>query len=78
MYYLAYLFDNGFSHSTVSCYISGLGFYCKINDMEDFVVRKTLEGIKRSRPKQKDMRSHYKRVVESHTFIFDHCLQIKL
>jgi hypothetical protein len=60
MYYLAYLFDNGFSHSTISFYISGLGFYCKINDMKDitqkFVVRKILEGIKRSRPKQKDMR----------------------
>jgi hypothetical protein len=60
MYYLAYLFDNGFSHSTISCYISGLGFYCKINDMEDitqkFVVQTILEGIKRSRPKQKDMR----------------------
>ena len=38
-----------------------LGFTAKlINDMEDitqkFVVRKILEGIKRSTPKQKDMR----------------------
>jgi len=48
------------SHSTVSCYISGLSFYNKVNDFEDntqkFVIRKMIEGIKRSKSKRSDTR----------------------
>ena len=49
--FIAYLFQCDLSYKTISCYLSGIGFYLKINDFEDctqkFVVRKTLEGVKR-------------------------------
>ena len=40
------------THSTISCYLSGVAFYSKINGFKDstreFVVRKALEGVKRN------------------------------
>lgn len=40
------------SHSTVSCYLSAVGFQCKLMDVMDttqiFLLRKMLEGIKRT------------------------------
>lgn len=58
--FIAYLFQQNLSHSTISCYVAGLGFFSKVNSYEDmsqkFVVRKLLEGIKRSRPKRSDVR----------------------
>lgn len=58
--FIAYLFQHHFSHSSISCYLSGISFYCKINQFEDtcqkFVVRKMLEGIKRTRIRTKDNR----------------------
>lgn len=48
----AYLNNDKLSYASISHYLSGVGFYCKINDIEDvtqkFIVRKVLEGIKRS------------------------------
>ena len=39
------------THSTISCYLSGITFYSKIYGFKDstqeFVVRKALEGVKR-------------------------------
>ncbi|XP_063423640.1 uncharacterized protein LOC134707625 isoform X2 [Mytilus trossulus] len=58
--FIAYLFKKELSHSTINCYVTGLGFFSKANNYEDvtqkFVVRKLLEGIKRSRPKKNDLR----------------------
>lgn len=49
--YIAFMFKSGFSHSTVSCYMSGISFYSKLNDLEDnsqrFIVKKLLDGYKR-------------------------------
>lgn len=53
MSFIAYMFILEFSHSTINCYISGLSFHHKINNLTDntqlFVVRKLLEGVKRSK-----------------------------
>ena len=55
------MFKSGLTHSTVSCYISGLSFHNKINELDDntqkFVVRKLIDGIKRSKSPQKDSRT---------------------
>lgn len=49
--FIAHLFKSGLKHSTIRCYISGLSFYCKINNLEDntnvFIVKKLLDGAKR-------------------------------
>lgn len=58
--FIAHMYTLNLSHSTVSCYISGLSFYNKVNDLEDntqkFVIRKMIEGIKRSKSKRSDTR----------------------
>ena len=58
--YIAYMYQQKLPHSTISCYIAGLGFYSKINNMEDntqkFVIRKMLEGVKRTTKSQSDTR----------------------
>ena len=58
--FIAELYQNGLSHSTISCYLSGVSFYHKINNLEDnsqkFVVRKMLEGMKRSVGRKPDSR----------------------
>ena len=50
----------GLLFSTVNCYISGLSFDNKFNNFEDytqmFIVRKMIEGIKRSKLHEKDHR----------------------
>ena len=58
--FIAYLFKDGLSHSSINCYLSGLSFFHKMNNFMDntqtFVVRKMLEGIKRSSGHQCDNR----------------------
>lgn len=58
--FVAYMFKSGLAHSTINSYISGLSFYSKLNDFEDntsrFIVRKLIDGVKRSRAPQKDTR----------------------
>ena len=48
---IAHLYQQKITHSTISCYLSGIAFYSKINRFKDstqeFVVRKALEGVKR-------------------------------
>lgn len=51
--FIMYLIQKNLAHSSINCYLSGISFYCKINDFDDptqkFVVRKVLEGLKRSK-----------------------------
>jgi len=58
--FIVFMFRSGLAHSTVSCYIAGLSFHNKINEFDDntqkFVVRKLIDGIKRSKSPQKDSR----------------------
>lgn len=58
--FIVHLNLRNISHSTISCYLSGISFYCKINDVDDptqkFVVRKVLEGVKRSNGRVNDQR----------------------
>ena len=58
--FIAELYQNGLSHSTISCYLSGVSFYHKINNLEDnsqkIVVRKMLEGITPSVGRKPDSR----------------------
>lgn len=59
--FMAYLFQtNNLSHSSIKCYLSGISFFSRVNDIEDptqkFVIKKILEGIKRSKPKIQDTR----------------------
>ena len=58
--FVAYMYKLGLSHSTINSYMSGLRFYCKLNDFEDstniFIVRKLIDGVKRSRSPQIDNR----------------------
>jgi len=58
--FVAHMYTLNLSHSTVSCYVSGLSFYNKVKDFEDntqkFVIRKMIEGIKRSKSKRSDTR----------------------
>lgn len=60
MCFIANSFQNGLSHSTINCYLAGISFFSKINNHEDntqnFVVRKMLEGIKRTVGSPKDGR----------------------
>lgn len=52
--FISCCFEKAYSASTISTYISGIGFFHKINNWCDptqlFVVRKLLEGCRRSRP----------------------------
>jgi hypothetical protein len=49
--FITHLYQPKITHSTISCYLSGITFYSKINRFKDstqeFVVRKALEGAKR-------------------------------
>jgi len=53
IHFLAYLFQKKMSYSSISSYLSGLAFYSKIygfgNCTQNFLIRKTLEGIKRAK-----------------------------
>ena len=52
--FISYCFDLGYSPSTISTYISGIGFFHKFRNLEDpkaaFIVKKLLEGRRISRP----------------------------
>jgi hypothetical protein len=39
--FIAYLYELKFSHSTIVCYLSGIGLHCKLNDFDD-VTQKLL------------------------------------
>lgn len=58
--FIAYLYEQKMAHSTIVSYLSGIGFFCKLNNFEDvtqnFIVKKALEGVRRSRPRAKDSR----------------------
>ena len=58
--FVAYMYKLGLSHSTINSCMYGLRVYCKLNDFEDntnrFIVRKLIDGIKRSRSSQIDNR----------------------
>ena len=58
--FIVFMFKSGLAHSTVSCYISGLSFHTRINEFDDntqkFVVKKLIDGNKRSKSPQKDSR----------------------
>jgi hypothetical protein len=58
--FVAYMYKLGLLHSTINSYMSGLSFYCKLNDFEDntniFIVRKLTDGVKHSRSPQIDNR----------------------
>lgn len=58
--FIAHMFKSGLSHSTVNTYISGLSFFSRLNNYEDytnkFIVRKLIDGVKRSRSPQLDTR----------------------
>lgn len=49
--YIAYMFEEGYSYSTVKSYLSGIGFFLKLHDQEDttqkFLVKKALNGFAR-------------------------------
>lgn len=51
--FIAHLSLKGLAHATISSYISGIGFKCKLvgapDNSQNFLVRKLLEGIKRSK-----------------------------
>ena len=53
--FIAYLFQINMSRSSINCYLSGISFFSRVNDFEDptqkFVIKKMLEGFKRSKPK---------------------------
>jgi len=58
--FVAHLYHAQLSFSTIKCYLSGISFFSRINEFEDptqkFIIKKMLEGIKRSRPKVNDAR----------------------
>lgn len=53
--FIAYLFLQNLSHSSIKCYLSGISFFHKVNGYDDatqtFIIGKMMEGIKRSRGK---------------------------
>lgn len=57
--FITYLYENNYSAATIKTYLSGIGFYHKVNNwydpMEFFMVKKLLEGCKRLKNK-KDIR----------------------
>ena len=58
--FLVYMNKLKLAHSTILCYISGISYFNKLYDMEDnttkFIIRKLIEGVKRSNPSQNDNR----------------------
>lgn len=60
LFYIAYLSHTNHSPSTVVTYISGLSHFHKLHNFPDntqvFVVGKMIEGLKRKRPSQPDVR----------------------
>ena len=58
--FIAHSFELGYSPSTIASYLSGISFYHKLHNYQDptnaFVVKKLLEGFKRSR-KSRDVRA---------------------
>lgn len=50
--FIAHLSLKGLAHATISSYISGIGFKCKLlgvsDNTQNFLIRNLLEGIKRS------------------------------
>lgn len=58
--FIVYMNKLKFAHSTILCYISGISYFNKLNDTEDnttkFIIRKLIEGVKRSNPSQFDNR----------------------
>ena len=50
--FIAWLSLNGCTHNTARLYVSAIAFQCKVKNLDDntgtFIVRKTLEGLKRS------------------------------
>lgn len=58
--YIAYMYERNLTSSSISCYLSGIGYVCKLYQYEDitqkFIVKKVLEGVKRSRPQKRDTR----------------------
>ena len=58
--YIAFLSCIGFSPSSAKCHVSGLNFYSKLQNFDDFansfVVRKMLEGMKRTKSRGTDTR----------------------
>lgn len=60
LYFISHLALLNLSYSTVNCYISGISFFSKLNDFEDltqkFIVKKMLQGLKRSRHHKRDIR----------------------
>ncbi len=51
--FAAFCFEKGYSPSTITTYMSGISFWHKINNWQDptelFIVKKILEGCRRSR-----------------------------
>lgn len=49
--FIAFMFKNNLLHSTSNCYISGLSFNHKVNNVHDstysFLVHKMINGVKR-------------------------------
>lgn len=58
--FMGHLVNEQLSHSSVACYLAGLSFYSKLHGFVDntqaFIVRKMLDGIKRSQGIKKDTR----------------------
>ena len=58
--FIAYLYQENLSHSTVKCYLAGISFYSRIYDFEDatqkFVVKKMMEGFRRQKAPGSDLR----------------------
>jgi len=58
--FIVFLVQSNLAHSSISCYLAGISFFCKINDFEDItqkiIVKKVLEGIKRSKGHMQDQR----------------------
>lgn len=58
--FISYCFDLGYSPSTITTYLSGIGSYHKLLNLYDptaaFIIKKMLEGCRRTRPR-KDVRA---------------------
>lgn len=58
--FIVYMSKQNYSHSTISSYISGISYFNKINDFDDytqkFIIKKLLEGLKRSKQTKGDSR----------------------
>ncbi|CAC5408031.1 unnamed protein product [Mytilus coruscus] len=55
IFFITHLFKTGLSHSTINCYLSGISFFHKLNNLLDntqcFVVRKMVEDVRRAKSK---------------------------